>query len=862
MMRGTFCGALTVLGFAAVASACGGDVSPGGDAGYLLDAVAADVRLSIDSGPADGGGFDSGSADSGLADGGTDAGLEVDAGAGSDSGADANVDPADSGTDAGVVRDAGHDANVLFDAGRDAGTDAAVVVVDAGVRDSGTSIDAGTMATDAFVPLDSGAADSGTPELDAGPPTPDAGADVDAGPPFPLARVSNTSCFAPARPVRAVTLQTPFADTIGSTIFAEPTNMSRASTNRYFVSQRAGRIATFVPGVPGVTTALDITDRVTTDGDSGVSAAAPYPNFGFAPYLFVSYTAAGTSGSVLARVSRFESLDGGATYNASTESVLLEVPMPESFRTNADLEFGPDGLLYIGLGDGGASEEAMAVSQNPSSLRGKILRIDVNGPLPYAVPSSNPYASGGGAPEVYARGFRNPWRFSWDAYTEQMYVGDVGEDLVDEIDLVVLGGNYGWPYLEGATCRSMPDCLGSGFEAPQYEYEHSFGGAIALGAVYRGFRIPALFGQLIFADFVNGSLMMHSYGGGAQQIAAGVGAMVDVVNKGDGELVGVQYDTGTLAELFPAPGPVMDTYPAKLSETGCFDPESPSTPVASLIPYDLNAPLWSDAAHKARWLSLPDGATVTIDEATGDMEFPAGTLLIKQFEIGGSIVETRFFVRFTDGGWAGYAYQWNEAQTDADLIADTGSPLDVVWGTQTWQYPSRPQCMECHSEVAGRALGPELGQLNRDMFYSAAGVTVNELAAWESTGVLGEALPVTLPFYPPYASDEPIEDRAKAYLHSNCSHCHQPGGPGVGGHDLRFATPLASMRLCNVGPVLGDLDVTGATRFTPGDPDTSVLYLRMNRRGERQMPIFGTLAVDPTGVGLVSEWIESVTTCP
>jgi uncharacterized repeat protein (TIGR03806 family) len=314
--------------------------------------------------------------------------------------------------------------------------------------------------------------------------------------------------------------------------------------------------------------------------------------------------------------------------------------------------------------------------------------------------------------------------------------------------------------------------------------------------------------------------------------------------------------------------PVSASNPAaRLSETGCVDPMDPRRLAPGLIPYDVNSPLWSDGAEKQRFVALPDGQRLGVDAADeGHFLFPVGSVLLKSFAVGGRRVETRLLVRFNELTWKGYSYAWNEAGTDADLVPDQEGGVkkdiaDGAGGTQRWHFPSRAQCLQCHTVAAGVSLGPSTAQLER-AFSVAAGLSGNQLDVWEQMGLFEQPLgqPRAAALEPP-AGSAGLEQRARSYLHANCANCHRPQGT-FEGIDLRRSTPFAETGLCNVEPEKGTLDVEGARRLVPGQPDKSLLSLRMHRLDKGRMPQIGTSVVDAAGVELVDAWIRSLTACP
>jgi uncharacterized repeat protein (TIGR03806 family) len=311
-----------------------------------------------------------------------------------------------------------------------------------------------------------------------------------------------------------------------------------------------------------------------------------------------------------------------------------------------------------------------------------------------------------------------------------------------------------------------------------------------------------------------------------------------------------------------SPDAGAESPPERLGQTGCFDPSDPTRPDPALIPYAVNAPLWSDGADKQRWLALPDGARITV-RPDGDWELPPGSVLIKTFSFGARRIETRFFVRHREGDWSGYTYQWNEAGTDAVLLAE-GSHRERI-GAEEWHFPSRAQCQRCHTAAAGHSLGLETAQLNRAFAYPG-GRVANQLATWTHIGLFEQPPgdPSTLPALadPADAQGAP-EARARAYLHGNCAPCHRPGLEDAGSMDLRFATPLAATMACGAEPQRGTLGIGPQVRLiAPGRPDLSSVLVRMRALDSNRMPTVASLVVDSEGSALIEAWIRALGACP
>lgn len=727
-----------------------------------------------------------------------------------------------------------------------------------------------------------GGGTGGGGEVDAGQP--DAG-EVDAGLYGLDARPANPTCVAPAPPPNfsGVTTQRAFPNLT----FSQPLGLHQApgEPTRIFIQERGGRIRVFPnsqTAMPGdVTTFLDFQTRVNTSGEGGFLGMAFHPQWATKKEVYVSYTETGTGSNPLRSViARYKSTDNGQTLDPMSEERLLLLDQPYANHDGGGIAFGPDGYLYIGFGDGGSGGDPLNAGQRLNTNLGKMLRIDVDVPFAqrYGIPATNPYAAdntpcnrmaaaydapmGTRCAEIYALGFRNPWRFSFDTQSGELWVGDVGQGAWEEVDLVVLGGNYGWKVREGAHCYSpSTNCPTAGLIDPVVEYDHSVGVSITGGFVYRGTAIPTLVGKFVYGDYQTGRIWAVTYnmmtgryeGTLLQDTNIALGSFGQTL---DGEVYALHLFNGQIFQLVPMGMPPPDTFPQVLSQTGCFNAMDPKQPLPALIPYDLNAAMWSDGAEKERFFAIPDGTTITVG-ADGDFDFPNGTVTVKTFKLSGKRIETRLLMRHMDGTWAGYSYEWNDAETEATLLP--GAKARTV-GNQTWQYPSRAQCMACHTSVAGRVLGPELAQLNRDFTYPT-GRARNQVLTLDGLGFFSAALPATWPrLEQPYGAG-PLEDRARAYLHSNCSGCHRVGA-GQGPADFRYQRTLAQTNTCDEVPQNGDLGITGARLIVPGSPMTSLVSRRMHALDANRMPPIGTAVVDAQGTALIDQWITSLASCP
>lgn len=291
--------------------------------------------------------------------------------------------------------------------------------------------------------------------------------------------------------------------------FSQPLDLQTPvdDSNRLFVVEKRGRIVVFENDFASMTTTnfLNLTN-ISTTSEQGLLGLAFHPNYNSNGYFYVYYTPTAS----LSVISRFTVSADANVADAGSEEVLLEIPQPLTNHNGGQVSFGPDGFLYIAIGDGGGGGDPDNNSQNRSNLLGKILRIDVdnreNG-LNYAIPSSNPFVNDAQVrPEIYAYGLRNPWRMSFDMQNGTLWTGDVGQGEREEINVITSGGNYGWKILEGTSCFSG-DCETTGLTAPVFEYGHDNGDrSITGGFVYRGAAIPSLNGKYIYGDFVSGRI--------------------------------------------------------------------------------------------------------------------------------------------------------------------------------------------------------------------------------------------------------------------------------------------------------------------------------------------------------------------
>jgi uncharacterized repeat protein (TIGR03806 family) len=707
----------------------------------------------------------------------------------------------------------------------------------------------------------------GSSRITGQPGGPDAGtgSGSDAGVVYGLdARPSNTTCLAPSRPAAAIALQ----PALGGQKFNWPTFVLQAPADptRFFVVQKGGVVRAVSRDGSTASDFIDITAQTNSSyEETGLLGMTFHPRWQTNHQAFLFYSAHdGTARDLTSTLSRFTSKDGGKTLDKSSEEILFTLQKdPADNHNGGMIAFGPDGYLYLGLGDGGGAGDVLNHAQDTSSLFGKFLRIDVDHGSPYTIPPDNPFAGGsGGKPEIFAWGFRNPWRWSFDGATGLLWAGDVGQANWEEIDVVRKGLNYGWRIREGMHCYPPgSSCSTAGLTDPIVEYDHSQGFAVTGGYVYRGTALQGLVGSYLYADFGSGNVwsIPASAGEAGQPRPAAVKLLASGKNISsfgqdlDGELYVADLNGG-IYQIVPPPAGTGAGGPAKLlSQTGCTAPGDVTRPAPGLVPYAPAAPFWSDGAVKERWLSIPDGTQIT-QGPDGDFDFPPGTVLVKSFSLGGKRIETRLFFRYADGGWAGFTYAWNAQGTDATLVSES---TDVDVSGQTWTLPSPAQCLSCHTAAAGFSLGLEAAQLDSSFQYPT-GRTANQLATLIHLEMVAPGPAV--PALPDPQGSGPLDQRARAILHVNCSQCHRPGGPAPDG-DFRFGT-APSQGFCGKAPVAGDLGVPGALLVAPGQPEKSLVVLRMQALDEHRMPPLATHVVDQASVDVLSSWIRSLSSCP
>lgn len=678
------------------------------------------------------------------------------------------------------------------------------------------------------------------------------------------ARPGNATCLAKTRPPATtnVTLERSFPNlTFRSPLLAI---QAPGDDSKWYVVEKRGSIRVFDndDNTNSTETFVDISGKIVADGEKGLLGLAFHPDWKNNKNVFLSYTLP-PGGQPISIVSKFTIEN--SIIDTDSEVELLRLPQPYGNHNGGDIKFGPDGFLYISFGDGGSGGDPLKHGQNKDTWFGSMLRIDVdkseNGKN-YAIPIDNPFAQNGGAPEIYAWGLRNVWRFSFDTGSGTLWAADVGQVKFEEVSIIERGGNYGWSQKEAFECYdAAPPCDKLPFIDPIIAYPRNEGKSITGGYVYRGSALPTLVGKFIFADFTSFVISAVAY-----DSITGKPKKEDLLNAGfriasfaqgnDGEVYALDFSGGRFMKL---KGPVEQNsdFPALLSETGCMDPNDVTKVGPGLIKYDVNAPFWSDGAAKTRYMALPDGEKITLN-TDGKFVFPIGSVLVKEFSIDNKRVETRLMMRHEDGDWGTYLYEWNDDFSDAKLLlAEKTKTLSTG---QQYNFPSRADCLTCHTTAANRVLGLEVAQLNKTMNYKSTLRISNQITTLRTIGVLDDELGeiTTLEKLADPFGDEELDKRARSYLHTNCASCHLDGNDLRVDFDFRFTAALSSF--CNDN-VVAPLDLSDPKVIKPADPDNSVALYRTSRRDANAMPPMGSNLVDTHGTALLSEWIAQLN-CP
>lgn len=712
-------------------------------------------------------------------------------------------------------------------------------------------------------------------------------------------------------------------DAVPGLTFSQPVNMAvpPGETNRLFVLEKRGIIKVITnlqSPTPSSQVFLDLSAKVSDLAERGLVGLAFHPNYANNNTFFVFYadnvepSPNPYPGKPTRHVnlSKFKvSPSDPNRADESSETILIRQVDRDPGHQAGDLEFGPDGYLYCSLGDEGSQTDAYNNTQtitknffsgiiridvdklpgNPEPSPHPSIRTDGEGLAYYSIPVDNPWVGESNyegvsfkpgtavRTEFYATGLRNPWQISFDPLNGDLYAADVGTSTREEVNRIVKGGNYQWPYKEGIVAGPKSNQTPSGFSGipPLHDYSRiGSPAAIIGGIVYRGDKVPSLYGRYIFADYqLNKMWSLHEDEGGTVTVNLltyknGITAFHADPENGDILLTDFEGKIWRLV-VDTASAPNM---PANLTQTGAFANLTNLTPNPGIYPYEQNVRFWSDHAKKQRWFSIPNHEGSMAWNRDKPWIFPDGMVWIKHFELemqrgnpeSKRRVETRFLVKTADGSY-GLSYQWNEDETEAYLAPSDGTEIQFdiddggIQKIQTWKIPGRAECLQCHTPIAGHALAFNTRQLNKT--GNLLGELGNQLTVLQNAGYFHNEVDAlhTLPvFAAANDTSQSLDARARAYLAVNCASCHQTNGTGLGTWDARPEFPLGETGLLN-GVASNDGGNPENRLIVPGSIENSILLSRLkNDSGFERMPPLATTEIDEEAIQLISEWITSL----
>ncbi len=647
-----------------------------------------------------------------------------------------------------------------------------------------------------------------------------------------------------------------------------------------------------------------------------------HPDYAKNHTCFVCYTLKGKKGPKVgqfdpeknfpdgSRVSRFKVIaeDGKApTLDLGSEEVVITYT--QGGHNGGDLHFGHDGYLYISTGDAADPNppDPWKTGTDCSDLLGSVLRIDVNKKdegKQYAIPKDNPFVNlkhqgKTVRPEIWSYGFRNPWRMSFDRKTGDLWLGDVGWEAWEMVHKLSKGSNHGWSITEGR--QPINSQLDPGptptVTPPVVELDHSQAASVNGGYVYRGKKFPELEGKYVFSDYMTKRFWAATIKGDRCT------EMIDLIDPqirsacfgedNSGELYFADYDTGLLYTFEKNTKPAYDpkAFPTKLSATGLFTAVKDHKLADGVYPFSVNVQAWADGATSVRFVALPGKSAVQwhderqkigyVEWLPFSQVFPKdsvlGRTLTLELEPGKTKrIETQL-LHYDGAFWQAYTFAWNDDQTDAELVPADGTEKyftvadkRVPGGKreQTWSFASRTQCLTCHTPWAEVTLAFNPDQLNKPVGGKNQLVTMCDLGMIERLDkakkpkeAFTDANTAKLPKHTdPHDDKAKLDDRARSYLHVNCSHCHRNGGGGSVPFELTKGSDLK--QVLDVKPTRGDFGLSEARIIKKGEPFHSTLLFRMAKFGKDRMPHIGSELPDREGLRLVDLWIRGLGPSP
>jgi uncharacterized repeat protein (TIGR03806 family) len=770
---------------------------------------------------------------------------------------------------------------------------------------------------DAGVVADAATWDAGP--LDAGPPP--------RRPPNPF-RLAEGLAQLPAR--LELSADWRLVEAFPGVSFDDPVALIEApGTGQLLVAEREGRLYAFErrTGVTEKRLMLDLSSQNQGENDSGLLGIACHPEFAragsenarylYAHYAFRASPIVGRTPPVFtatrSRLSRFTVDLDTMLVDPASELVLIDQEDESVWHQGGALFFHPgDGFLYLSVGDEGGGDCQLRNCQRINrDLFSGVLRIDVDrrgGDVSHAIvrqpqsgttqayfiPNDNPFVGQPGVlEEFYAIGLRNAYRMTHDPVDDLVWLGEVGQEGREELNLLAPGANYQWNVYEGTLQGpgTEPAVVIGNWTAPLLELDRRQALTIIGGYVYRGQRLPALQGKYVFADFSRGRIWALPYELDAGQVQLGELQLLmtaEFRNRENGitsfgvdlanELYVLTLGKSSKIQRLESAGTPSNA-PTLLSDVGVFTDLPNLKPAASLVAYSVQSPLWSDGADKQRWVALPAHETVDFTPS-GPWHFPVGTVFVKHFSMALDErrpaelkrLETRLLVAAADAGFYGLTYRWNAQGDDAELVADAQfEELQVIGAdgstrAQTYFYPGPRDCLTCHNAAAGHVLGVRTAQLNGPFagpHPTDDEAATNQLAGWVSRGSFG-AVPNldALDEYPRLSAltdeTQSLEQRVRSYWDANCSMCHGVQSSLRAEWDARYRTPLAEQGVLWGTALNGGRD--GAVHLIePGFPERSIMYQRnATLLSGQRMPPLASNRRDEAYLRVLERWIVSL----
>lgn len=657
------------------------------------------------------------------------------------------------------------------------------------------------------------------------------------------------------------------------------------SANKWLATQHHGKLVTFVndPRDAVAEPFLDLSDAT---GEQVFNAYAVlfHPDLDRHPWCYVTFVTnpRDMQGVSLGRL-RVTDPDG-----PTLDPTSLEVLVRWSSQGHAGgtMQFGPDGMLYFAVGDGHGPypPDPKNTGQDLSDLQASIMRIDVTNRTaesPYRIPPDNPFV---GQPnvreEIWAFGFRNPWKMAFDPESGDLLAADVGWEMREMIYRVVKGGNYGWSIMEGSQPVKQELKPTTPIKPPLFEHTHLDSRSISGGHYWQSDRIKELKGAYIYGDWMTGKVWALSHSGDQvlwqKELVDTPLQIIGFLLGPTGEVMILGYD-GSIWRLEPnVVSEHQEPFPRRLSDTGIFADVVNQRPAPGVVEYQINASHWADGTYSRQWIAVPGKSQLGLFEKdnwqTGDtggrFQFPADTVLAKTVSYltdaddpsSQRHIETQLLHRYVDD-WRAYNYIWNDEQTEALLQDDVATERKLVikdraapggQRTQTWRHSNRSECLLCHTWGVGsvHAFWPE--QLN------VTQGSENQLDQLAKLGLFKQSIPRKPPLPSPHDTSLPLEDRARGYLALNCATCHRNLGGGTANFNFDITKTLQQNNYLDAIPAQGSFELEDARVVAQGDPLRSVVLFRMLKTGRGHMPQFGSNVTDTQGIQLLYDWIVSM----